>query len=117
MEGQRCPYHVKQGFVNELGQLAVHDVCGVKTAGELFASMLHSHRFHIGTVNVICVSKVVENDKFSCPRTIWSICPKLGATLRSASWSLCDFSKFWALPGRLVICVLGGVSPRSVSGI
>lgn len=33
MEGQRCPYHVKQGFVNELGQLAVHDVCGVKTAG------------------------------------------------------------------------------------
>jgi hypothetical protein len=32
MEGQRCPYHVKQGFVNEFGQLAVSDVCGVKTA-------------------------------------------------------------------------------------
>jgi hypothetical protein len=33
MEGQRCPYHVKQGFVNEHGQLAVHDVCGVKSVG------------------------------------------------------------------------------------
>ncbi len=32
MEGQRCPYHVKQGFVNENGQLTVSDVCGVKTA-------------------------------------------------------------------------------------
>lgn len=28
----RCPYHVRQGLVNEKGELVLADVCGVKAA-------------------------------------------------------------------------------------
>ncbi len=33
MAGTRCPYHVKQGLVNETGEFVMRNVCGVKTAG------------------------------------------------------------------------------------
>ena len=32
MSVRRCPYHVKQGFVDEKGNLVTTDVCGVKAA-------------------------------------------------------------------------------------
>jgi hypothetical protein len=32
MKAGRCPYHVKQGFVDKEGKLVLSDVCGVKSA-------------------------------------------------------------------------------------
>ena len=32
MSKHRCPYHVKQGFVDGQGKLVLSDICGVKSA-------------------------------------------------------------------------------------
>ena len=32
MTVRRCPYHVKQGFVDDKGSLVTTDVCGVRTS-------------------------------------------------------------------------------------
>ena len=32
MTVRRCPYHVKQGFVDDKGKLVTSDVCGVRTS-------------------------------------------------------------------------------------
>lgn len=29
----RCPYHVKQGFIDENSRLVLTDICGLKSAG------------------------------------------------------------------------------------
>ena len=29
---KKCPYHVKQGYLSEKGELAVRDVCGARVA-------------------------------------------------------------------------------------
>lgn len=33
MTVRRCPYHVKQGFVDQKGNLVTTDVCGVRNSG------------------------------------------------------------------------------------